>query len=304
MVHCCFAAIMVLVCSSAVAGDTFVLPSNTTIVEACAFENVDLNKTDVQFPQGLTRLESRAFAGTGIRTVYLSPKVEWIAADAFDGCADFHPIVRTGSYADQWCSANGIKPYHVISLGVASHTQSEIRAFIESHPADTTSKTEYRQSPTGGSFGGETYQYGLLTEETLTNAINMVNQVRYIAGLNADVTNAPEQEERLAAAAMVIALNGGLSHYPDRPHELADSQYDELYRLAYAGASSSNLYAGPTNLASSVLGYMDDSDSRNIDRVGHRRWILNPSMGKTTFGFYNKKNDIYLFPWRRVNLHL
>lgn len=29
---------------------------------------------------------------------------------------------------------------------------------------------------------------------------------------------------------------------------------------------------------------MEDGDSSNIDRVGHRRWILNPSMGQTGFG--------------------
>jgi hypothetical protein len=29
---------------------------------------------------------------------------------------------------------------------------------------------------------------------------------------------------------------------------------------------------------------MDDSDARNIDRVGHRRWCLNPAMVKTGFG--------------------
>ncbi|MBK8172760.1 MAG: hypothetical protein IPK60_20815, partial [Sandaracinaceae bacterium] len=30
--------------------------------------------------------------------------------------------------------------------------------------------------------------------------------------------------------------------------------------------------------------YMDDSDPSNIDRIGHRRWCLNPTMGATGFG--------------------
>ena len=34
---------------------------------------------------------------------------------------------------------------------------------------------------------------------------------------------------------------------------------------------------------------MDDSDSSNIDRVGHRRWILNPAMSRTTFGFCHRE---------------
>ena len=30
---------------------------------------------------------------------------------------------------------------------------------------------------------------------------------------------------------------------------------------------------------------MDDSDASNIDGVGHRRWQLNPVLGKVGFGF-------------------
>jgi hypothetical protein len=38
------------------------------------------------------------------------------------------------------------------------------------------------------------------------------------------------------------------------------------------------------SLPHSVDSYMDDSDPSNIDRVGHRRWCLNPELRKTGFG--------------------
>lgn len=38
---------------------------------------------------------------------------------------------------------------------------------------------------------------------------------------------------------------------------------------------------------------MEDGDQYNIDRVGHRRWLLNPSMKKTGFGLVNGSNGTY-----------
>jgi hypothetical protein len=40
---------------------------------------------------------------------------------------------------------------------------------------------------------------------------------------------------------------------------------------------------------------MDDSDASNIDRVGHRRWCLNPRMLKSAFGTVGKYAAMYAF---------
>ena len=92
-------------------------------------------------------------------------------------------------------------------------------------------------------------------------------------------------ESQEQAAALVNAVNNGLSHYPTQPANMELG----LYELGSKGASSSNLYAGDSTLYSNVLGYMSDTDSSNIDRVGHRRWIINPTMKKTMFGFINNE---------------
>jgi len=80
------------------------------------------------------------------------------------------------------------------------------------------------------------------------------------------------------AAGEVCEANGELDHTPEQPAGFDD----ERFRQGYEGASHSNLANG--GLARSVDMYMDDSDPSNIDRVGHRRWCLNPSMGRTGFG--------------------
>jgi hypothetical protein len=40
---------------------------------------------------------------------------------------------------------------------------------------------------------------------------------------------------------------------------------------------------------------MDDSDKSNVDRVGHRRWCLDPCMKKTAFGGHDKYAAMYSF---------
>lgn len=80
------------------------------------------------------------------------------------------------------------------------------------------------------------------------------------------------------AASEVSQGNGKLSHTPEKPAGMDQKRFQQ----GYEGASNSNLSSGP--VASSVDSYMDDSDASNIDRVGHRRWCLNPSMGVAGFG--------------------
>lgn len=88
----------------------------------------------------------------------------------------------------------------------------------------------------------------------------------------------PEWNALCDAAAVLLDAHGKLDHTPPKPPGFDD----EAYRRGFLGTSKSNLHTGP--LGRTVDGYMDDSDRSNIDRVGHRRWCLNPAMGKTAFG--------------------
>ena len=94
-----------------------------------------------------------------------------------------------------------------------------------------------------------------------------------------DITLVQEWNELCDAAGEVCEANGELDHTPEQP----EGMDDERFRQGYEGTSHSNLAMG-SGLAGSVEQYMDDSDPSNIDRIGHRRWCLNPTMGKTGFG--------------------
>ncbi|TCZ78167.1 S-layer protein [Paenibacillus albiflavus] len=133
---------------------------------------------------------------------------------------------------------------------------------------------------------GASYAIGKVKPVYVEDGINAVNFVRYLAGLPDDVVADWTLADQQQAASFINEENGELSHNPDHPEGMSDTLFD----LGVKGISSSNLAYGPPTFYSSVLAYMSDSDHDNIDRVSHRRWILNPLMKKTMFGMiYNKE---------------
>lgn len=70
---------------------------------------------------------------------------------------------------------------------------------------------------------------------------------------------------------------------------------DRLYNLGYLGASNSNIGLGYASIVFlTIHGYMADEDPSNIDRVGHRRWILSPYLPEVGFGYYNLGTVMYV----------
>ncbi len=80
------------------------------------------------------------------------------------------------------------------------------------------------------------------------------------------------------AGAKLLTKVGMLTHMPENP-----GLTDDEYQFALKGTSSSNICTSD-DLRLAMAIYMDDSDAGNVDRLGHRRWCLNPAMLKTGFG--------------------
>ncbi len=182
-----------------------------------------------------------------------------------------------------------------VGLGVAYHTQQEI---LDRMKKDGLNTSDTFSQPDGMTYG-ETpvttapYAAGSLSQDTLNKALAMLNQIRYIAGLQDNVTLSDEYNGLTQAAALVNYVNKDLSHKPAQPGDMAK----ELYDLAKRGAYNSNIaYASRPNrsLNGTILhAWMADWDDYNIARVGHRRWVLNPQMGATGFGAVSGENGTY-----------
>lgn len=127
------------------------------------------------------------------------------------------------------------------------------------------------------------YKAGSLQAGFVQDGINMVNFARFLAGLPADVRNDETLSAKAQHGAVLLLKHGSLDHAPPKPRGMPEA----FYKQGLASTGSSNIHQSIgtiSTLADAVLSFLDDSDPSNIDRLGHRRWVLNPSMGVTAFG--------------------
>ena len=180
---------------------------------------------------------------------------------------------------------------------LAHHTQDEIRAYLKAHPWNVGTwrdEVPYASKPSYKS----PYALGKITDGAQQEALNTLNFCRYVAGLPADITAKSDYIELAQAASLVSAANDVLSHFPNKPAGMSDA----LYTKGKTGAGESNLGVGYFTIPNSVItGYMYDSDDFNIPMVGHRRWILNPSMLYSGFGAAGEYTAMYAFDESRKN---
>lgn len=108
-----------------------------------------------------------------------------------------------------------------------------------------------------------------------------MRQYRYIVGVPYEtLTWDAKLQDYAEHGALIMAKLNQMTHTPSKPAGMTDAEYE----LCKKGCGEGNLFTGLTQAGPCVDGWIDDSDPKNIDRVGHRRWCLNPHMGKTAFG--------------------
>ena len=134
---------------------TLVLPSALKTVEAEAFRN-DSSVQAVVLPDGVTTIGAYAFAGSGVKRIYLPASIRSIADNAFSNCSsDLVASVIAGSYAYNWCVNHGINVERAITLGntTAAISTGGQRARLCFIPSTTG---EYTLTSTGSN---DTYVY-------------------------------------------------------------------------------------------------------------------------------------------------
>ena len=108
----------VVVCGAL--AEDYVIPEGTLVIEKEAFAGTGFRYDDeddggrnsiwytIRLPEGIQRIEERAFADSGIWLINLPDSLEYIAPDAFDGCEDVCATVSLGSYAQEYCASEDI----------------------------------------------------------------------------------------------------------------------------------------------------------------------------------------------------
>ena len=225
-------------------------------------------------PIAVNAAESEKATVGGIEGIVSENCTKGIGIDAFSGCTGFTEV-------------------NADSYSINYPTKEEIIKKAEELNIDINMADSYKENY---SLNAPDYVAGELSDKTVQNMLNLLNFFRFIAGLPSDVEINEEYSRRAQAGALVNAANKELSHYPDQP----DKMDYELYELGAYGTNSSNLACGYDNLADALIsGWMDDSDFFNIDRVGHRRWVLNPDLKYTGFGRVESYYAMYAIDFSR-----
>ena len=136
------------------------------------------------------------------------------------------------------------------------------------------------------------YNSGKISKLTYDNALKYLNSLRFAAGLSHNIGVIEKYNTLAQDASLLCEVNQRLAH---TAHPKPKNMNKNLYNSGAKGCSESNLGNGYTNLPISIFGWVSDSDSNNFDRVGHRRWVLNPTMENTGLGLVGKFSAMYAF---------
>ncbi len=166
----------------------------------------------------------------------------------------------------------------------APHTIAELNAkWATLKPVNTANP--YVEEPQTSQMDGQP-TLGRVSKQALTDGLNSLNFVRYMAGLGSDVSVVSDFQTSAQYAAVLLAYRDTtLTHTPDKPYGLND----DFFQKGYEGTFNSILYrqsgqnSAVTGLADSVRGFLDDRGENNKD-VGHRFDVLDPLMTGTGMG--------------------
>ena len=145
------------------------------------------------------------------------------------------------------------------------------------------------------------YAPGKMHREPQEKALHLLNAIRRLSGLS-PVELSQNYCELSQYGAVILAKLGGLTHTPEKPDDMAQDFYEKAYESTYHSNIAGMKGFGASNpLAASVKMYMDDSDQYNVERLGHRRWLLSADLGRTGFGCARTGDGWYYTPTYVMN---
>lgn len=128
------------------------------------------------------------------------------------------------------------------------------------------------------------YTIGSLNPVYLETGLRYINYIRALAGLE-PVTLSEHLCVQAQYGSVVLAAGDILTHTPEKPADMEAS----FYRMGANACGASNismrfLYQHDILLQNALQGSMDEDSALNRLDLGHRRWLLDPTLGKIGFG--------------------
>ena len=167
-----------------------------------------------------------------------------------------------------------------------AHTREEVRdAYRALDP--WAGGSPYAEAPSAT----PPYGAGALSEGALSDATDYVNFIRWLAGVD-PVADSNIYNYQCQRGAVLLAALNYVDHNAPRPADMDVNFYDS----AHLGTTSGNIarfnWMRDSILRDGVAYFVRDDGDRNLETLGHRRWLLNPLMGATGFGLCNSEDGM------------
>ncbi|MDF3821269.1 ankyrin repeat domain-containing protein [Leptospira sp. 96542] len=171
-------------------------------------------------------------------------------------------------------------------------TSKKSRMFYDLNHGDKTSVLQFYKEfylksgriPNGWTGNTKTCQAGENTSEYNDATLQRINYYRMMAGLSPISSFVEEFNQKAIRSSLIMEAQGSLSHYPTSGWHC----FSEAGKEA-AGKSNLALEAG----AASIDSYILDPGASNYF-VGHRRWILFPSLATMGTGSTKNANSLWV----------
>ncbi len=132
------------------------------------------------------------------------------------------------------------------------------------------------------------YTPATLTNASLTFAQKYINYMRYQAGVGEIALDSTVNANAAQGALILARLNTGLSHSPAVPSGVsATAAAPGQYATAASNLSYSSSSPYPDYMSiieDAISGQMRDDSGKNLNSVGHRRWLIKPSTSTMGIG--------------------
>lgn len=135
------------------------------------------------------------------------------------------------------------------------------------------------------------YAPGELEPDALLDALDYLNFLRGLSGLD-PVEMSRIYNYQCQHGAVLLAALDYVDHDVPQPEDMDSNFYDS----AHLATTSSNLakfnWMRPGILREGIAYFVRDDGEANLPVMGHRRWLLNPSMSATGFGLANSESGM------------
>ncbi len=167
---------------------------------------------------------------------------------------------------------------HPLRASALDLSRDEVRALFSSLN-DTLDEALFAEEPSIAA----PYACGQLSASQQSSALNMLNALRTLAGLNT-VALSDKLSVQAQHAAVLCAAQGSISHAPECPEDMPTSFYETgASAAARCNLAQFNWHEARLS-ARAMLRFMQDDTPGNLVDLGHRRWMLSPSMVETGLG--------------------